>query len=645
MRRIDKIAVKIWLSLSILICGYFVSMIIGFVLGRNAEMRLQTVSNSLFPAAKQSQLAKFAFNEQIENFNDGILLGEESFIESARKKSLEVLQHLDSIADMSGIEDSQKRRVAELRAILEVFNKEAFPVYADLSYYVDYPSTDDTEDEARKKKLIEDRAFELAQKTNYLATELNAFSAEFSDRLKQEIGDINNQTLHQRYLNLVIFIIVVVVSVVLIVIIVTRSISRPLRRTFMLEKAVEQSDDGIVVFDLEGRVQFVNRAWAVMHGYDQNELIGMSIKCFHNKEQAEKDLRPFLQKVIEQGTHTGEVGHRHINGHQFISMTTMTLLTESAEDDTRIISIVRDITVLKKSEQELRKANEETKEANRALKESLAVLKETQEQLIQSEKLASLGSLVAGVSHEINTPLGVGVTASSFLEERTREMAVRRKEGTLSNGHVEKYLNIAAEASTIILKNLNRAASLVRSFKQVAVDQSGETRRLFNFKEYLDELLVSLRPKYKRTTHQVTVDCPADIKIDSYPGVFSQVVTNLLMNSLSHGLEGIEGGKIHIGVETHNDILRLIHSDNGRGMDDETRKKVFDPFFTTRRGMGGSGLGLNIVYNLVTRTLGGNIVCQSSPGKGTAFIISLPFGSGAPNGRYDIPPGNSSPMV
>jgi signal transduction histidine kinase len=310
-------------------------------------------------------------------------------------------------------------------------------------------------------------------------------------------------------------------------------------------------------------------------------------------------------------------------------MTTMTLLVESDDDDTRIISIARDITSLKQSEQELRSAKDETEEANLALHESLSVLKETQEQLIQSEKLASLGSLVAGVSHEINTPLGVGVTASSFLEERTQAMTASRKAGTFSNDSVDKYLNIAAEASSIILNNLNRAANLVRSFKQVADDQSGETRRRFNFKEYLDELLISLRPKYRRTTHQVTVDCPEHIELDSYPGVFSQIVTNLLINSLRHGLEGIEGGKIHIAIEVHNDILRMVHSDNGRGMDEETRNQVFDPFFTTRRGAGGSGLGLNIVYNLVTRTLGGRIVCQSTPGKGSAFILSLPINRGA----------------
>lgn len=642
MRRIDKIALKIWLSLSILICGYFISMMVGFFLGRSAELRLRTVSDSLFPAAKQSQLAQVAFNEQIENFNDGVLLGEDSFIASARKKSREVITHLDGIISLPGISDHQRRRTVELQAILDVFNKEAFPVYSDLSAYVDYASTADAEDVAREKKDIEDKAFDLARKTAYLGAELETFSGELSDALKQEIAAINKQTLHQRYLNLIIFVIVVMVSVVLIVIIVVRSISRPLRRTFMLEKAVEQSDDGILVSNLEGRIQFVNRAWAMMHGYFQQELIGEPIQCFHSEEQNEKDLGPFLEKVREHGAHSGEVRHRRKNGDEFISMTTMTLLVESDDDDTRIISIARDITSLKQSEQELRRAKDETEEANLALHESLAVLKETQEQLIQSEKLASLGSLVAGVSHEINTPLGVGVTASSFLEERTQVMTASRKAGTLSNDSVDKYLNIAAEASSIILNNLNRAANLVRSFKQVAVDQSGETRRRFNFKEYLDELLISLRPKYRRTTHQVTVDCPEHIELDSYPGVFSQIVTNLLINSLRHGLEGIEGGKIHIAIEVHNDILRMVHSDNGRGMDEETRKQVFDPFFTTRRGAGGSGLGLNIVYNLVTRTLGGGIVCQSTPGKGSAFIMSLPINRGAVNRERALQSGSQS---
>jgi len=232
---------------------------------------------------------------------------------------------------------------------------------------------------------------------------------------------------------------------------------------------------------------------------------------------------------------------------------------------------------------------------------------------------------VAGVAHEINTPVGVGVTASSFLEEKTREYMKRLGENNLKRSDLERYMNVASEASSIILKNLDRAADLIRGFKQVAVDQSGEARRKFFMKEYLDELLVSLRPNYRRTAHKVTVNCPEDLEIDSYPGVFSQVITNLLMNTLTHAFDSVPEGVISIDIEVRDQTLCLEYRDNGKGMSPETLKKIFDPFYTTRRAQGGTGLGMHIVYNLVTRTLDGQITCQSSPGKGSVFFIRVPI--------------------
>lgn len=588
-------------------------------------MRLNIVSDSLFSAAKQSQLAQMAFKEQIKNFNDGVLLGEMAFIESAEVKAGEVSKALTIILGLRDINLQKKERVRNLEKALKEFNTAAWPVYSKLSAFLDYVSEIDAEDIFHEREKLENQAFALAKKTEYLGKELDALSADFSDELKKELADIGSLTLRQRYLNLIVFFMVVISAVSLIILIVTRSISRPLEKTFMLESAVEQSGDGITVSDMNGKIQFVNSAWAAMHGYEPRELISGHITICHSQEQVEKELNPFIETVKEKGANSGEVGHMRKNGTVFVSMMTMTLLRDEDERKMRIVSIARDITEQKESESELRKAKEVAEDANRALQESLKMLKQTQYQLIQSEKMASLGGLVAGIAHEINTPVGVGVTASSFLEEKTKEYAKRLSVNEMSKSDVRKYMNIAAEASTIILNNLNRAADLIRSFKQVAVDQSGEARRKFMLKEYIDELFISLRPKYKRTPHTVTVHCPDDIEIDSYPGVFSQVITNLLVNSLTHGLDGMTSGEIKIDIRLEGAFLYLIHQDNGRGMDADTLKKIFDPFFTTRRGQGGTGLGLNIVYNLVTRTLGGQIECQSSPGKGTTFIVSVPL--------------------
>ncbi|MCP4350721.1 MAG: HAMP domain-containing histidine kinase [Desulfobacterales bacterium] len=257
------------------------------------------------------------------------------------------------------------------------------------------------------------------------------------------------------------------------------------------------------------------------------------------------------------------------------------------------------------------------------LQESLENLKKAQDQLVQSEKMAALGGLVAGVAHEINTPVGLGVTEASFLQEKTRIFSEAYTSGDLKRSDFEKYIRNATGAADSILSNLERAAELITSFKQVAVDQSSEEQRRFVLKTYISEILLSLRSKYKKTSHTITVNCPEDLEIDSYPGAFSQVITNFVTNSLLHGFEGIEKGEIVFDVSTEGDELLFSYSDNGRGMDDESLRQVFEPFFTTKRTRGGTGLGMHIVYNLVTQTLGGRLECKSAPGEGTVFLIKM----------------------
>ncbi|MCP4347627.1 MAG: GAF domain-containing protein [Desulfobacterales bacterium] len=257
------------------------------------------------------------------------------------------------------------------------------------------------------------------------------------------------------------------------------------------------------------------------------------------------------------------------------------------------------------------------------LEESLEHLKKTQDQLVQSEKMAALGGLVAGVAHEINTPVGIGVTEASFLQEKTKFFSEAYTSGNLKRSDFEKYIKNAIGASDSILSNLERAAELITSFKQVAVDQSSEERRRFVLKTYISEILLSLHSKYKKTSHTIAVNCPEDLEIDSYPGVFSQVITNFVTNSLIHGFEGIEKGEIVFDISAEGDELLFRYSDNGRGMDDECLRQVFEPFFTTKRTRGGTGLGMHVVYNLVTQRLGGHLKCKSTPGEGTSFLIKM----------------------
>ncbi len=266
----------------------------------------------------------------------------------------------------------------------------------------------------------------------------------------------------------------------------------------------------------------------------------------------------------------------------------------------------------------------QNREYQQSLEESLEKLHRTQKEMIQSAKMAALGDLVAGVAHEVNTPIGVSVTAASFLAERTRQLRDLYGKGEMKRSDLEKYLALAEESSGSVLSNLERAAELVQSFKKVAADQSSEEKRVFGMKNYLEQILLSLRPQFKRTPHQVSMECPDDLTLDSYPGAIMQIMTNLIMNSLLHGFADGRAGEISITVEPAGENVALTYRDTGVGMDQEQKERIYDPFYTTTRGSGGTGLGMNIVYNLVTQTLKGSIILETSPGQGAVFVLTLP---------------------
>ncbi len=274
--------------------------------------------------------------------------------------------------------------------------------------------------------------------------------------------------------------------------------------------------------------------------------------------------------------------------------------------------------------EEKHRYRQDLEKANLELTQSLETLERTRDQLVQSEKMAALGELVAGVAHEINTPVGVGVTAASFLDTKTGEFKKIYASGQLKRSELENYLNTVEEVSHSILINMERAAELISSFKQVAVDQSSESRRKFNLKQYIDETLLSLSPRYKKTRHQVLIRCDGDIELNSYPGAFSQILNNLIMNSLIHGFQNMDEGLVHLDITRRKDEICMVYRDNGKGMTPGQREKVFDPFYTTMRGKGGTGLGMSIVFNLVTQTLKGAIQCDSEEGRGAVFTITFP---------------------
>ncbi|MEG4074758.1 ATP-binding sensor histidine kinase [Microcoleus sp. Pol14C2] len=258
------------------------------------------------------------------------------------------------------------------------------------------------------------------------------------------------------------------------------------------------------------------------------------------------------------------------------------------------------------------------------LSQTLEDLKSAQNKLVESEKMAALGGLVAGVAHEINTPIGIGITAASLLAEKATKFFEVYSNGQIKRSELEKFLDTAVQSSNMILSNLTRAADLIHSFKEVAVDQSSELKRTFNVKNYLEEILTSLSAKLKRTKHKIEIKCDENIVVDSYPGVVCQIVTNLVLNSLIHAYDGEDEGVLAFDFKLEGDRLIFEYADNGKGIDPENLSKIFEPFFTTKRGQGGTGLGLHIIYNLVTQKLKGTISCTSQVNKGTKFMIEFP---------------------
>lgn len=271
-------------------------------------------------------------------------------------------------------------------------------------------------------------------------------------------------------------------------------------------------------------------------------------------------------------------------------------------------------------EDELRKRNFE-------LASSMETLQLAKDQLVESERMASLGGLVAGIAHDVNTPLGVGVTATSFLQERVNNLRKAYEEKTLTGSTMNSFLSEAQQTITLLVNNLNRASDLISSFKQVAVDQASEAEREINLKEYLNEVIQSLAPSLKKTQHVINISCADNIRIKCAPGLLAQIFTNMIMNSLIHGFENLAKGTIDITIRQSNSLLTVDYRDNGKGLPEDSLSKHFDAFYTTKRGRGGSGLGTHIMYNLVTQTLKGDIEVFSRPGKGLHYVMTVPIKS------------------
>lgn len=284
--------------------------------------------------------------------------------------------------------------------------------------------------------------------------------------------------------------------------------------------------------------------------------------------------------------------------------------------------------ILKLNQELEDKVNQRTdalKDSNEELLSTLEKLHQFQGQLVESEKMASLGDMVAGVAHEVNTPIGLGVTASTLLSDKLDEIKDAFDNKTLKSSQLKKFLSDGQENIGIIYRNLNRAADLISSFKKVAVDQSSEEDRQLVVSELIDEVIFALAPQLKTKDITLDIDCPPNLLITSKPGPINQILINLIVNSLIHAFEEVNDGIITINIMVLSGQLHIQYKDNGKGVDETVKNRIFDPFVTTKRGEGGSGLGLHLVYNLVTQALGGSIQFESQLGYGVCFDIIFPI--------------------
>ena len=394
--------------------------------------------------------------------------------------------------------------------------------------------------------------------------------------------------------------------------------------------------DVVFVKDTQGRFLTVNRAFESAFGVSQSAIVGKSDADVVAPEvaacYAQRD-----EDALASGVPTySEDESRHAATGALLRYETIKTPIVGADGSRMgILGIGRNITERRRAQEALEALNhvledrvtERTRDlglANQELQESMQVLQRTQNELVQGEKLASLGRMVAGVAHELNTPIGNALTIGSTLGDHVRRMHRALQEDRMKRSELAQFLKESAEGTVVLERALRQASHLIASFKQVSADQQSEQRRPFDLATTVDEILAILRPGLRGTGIALEGDVPPDIAMDGYPGLLAQVLSNLVTNAKMHAFEGRTQGLVRVEAHDLGDRVRLSIRDDGTGIPEGIRSRIFDPFFTTRMGRGGTGLGLSIVHGIVTQGLGGTIRVDYSLAQGTCFIVTLP---------------------
>ncbi len=358
--------------------------------------------------------------------------------------------------------------------------------------------------------------------------------------------------------------------------------------------------------------------------YEKNELVVLQNSYNNLIDQLvlyKEQLSDAQQEIISANDKLDE---QNLMLEQEVARKTSSLSTTMLKMEKQQRELIEQQSQLKDENSRRSQTEQTLKHTNRDLKSSIGELEKAQKRLLEAEKMASLGNLSAEVSHEVNTPIGVSITSTSYLSDQLEHLRTNLNNQSLSKRGLEEFVKNARYSIDLLTNNLNRASDLIASYKQVAVDQTSDKIRKINIAKYLDEIIQALHPKLKKTNHQVEINCPSDIEVNCHAGAISQIFTNLILNSIIHGFEGKNRGKISITVSEKNDKLHINYSDNGIGIAAEDIGHLFDPFFTTKSSQGGTGLGTHIVQNLVNDTLNGSIAVSSEEGAGLTYDIEFP---------------------
>jgi PAS domain S-box-containing protein len=392
-----------------------------------------------------------------------------------------------------------------------------------------------------------------------------------------------------------------------------------------LNFAMQGSGYGVWDWDIPSGTVMYSERWREMHGYSENEvpnrLEGWEQRVHPDElDKIKAEMLAYLKGKSD--TYVNE--HRALNkdgSWKWVVDRGMVVSRDANGKPLRMVCTHADISERKQYEANLRHLNEqlELRVEERTRELSLAM-----KQVTQSEKLASLGSLVAGISHELNTPIGNTLMVASTLNDKIEQLEAMLATGQVSRSKLHHLLEDCQKASALIMRNSQRSGELIASFKRVAVDQTSERRRNFDLNTLVTDILNALGPALRRAKAEVKIDITADLQMDSYPGYLEQILSNLVMNSLHHGFNERETGHILISAQQLDDNIELVYQDDGLGIAKELQHRVFEPFYTTKLGQGGSGLGLSIVYNLTHAILKGQLQLESDTGQGLRIVFNFP---------------------